>query len=68
MKEGKKEERETAILKYMHLRIKGPGTAITQTDIATLNAIPEPEWQGINQLIKELGGLSMVDVKDDGFL
>ena len=49
--------KKETILKYMHLRIKGLGTALTQTDITTLNAIPEPEWQGINQLIKELGGL-----------
>ena len=52
----------------MSLRIKGLGTTLTQTDITTLNAIPEPEWQGINQLIKELGGLPMVEVKDDRFL
>ena len=55
--------KKETVLKYMSLRIKGLGTALTQTEIATLNAIPEPEWQGINQLIKELGGLPMVEVK-----
>ena len=54
--------KKETVLKYMHLRIKGLGTALTQkTEIATLNTIPEPEWQGINQLIKELGGLPMDD-------
>lgn len=52
-------KKEIAILKYMSLRIKGLGTALTQTEITTLNTIPEPEWQGINQAIKELGGLPM---------
>ena len=56
--------KKETILKYI-LRIKGLGTALTQTEITTLNTIPEPEWQGINQLIKELGGLPMVEVKDD---
>lgn len=56
-------KKEIIVLKYMSLRIKGLGTALTQKEIAILNAIPEPEWQGINQLIKELGGLPIDDKK-----
>ena len=55
--------KKETVLKYISLWIKGLGTTLTQTDIATLNTIPEPEWQGINQLIKELGGLPVEEVK-----
>jgi len=48
-------KKENTVIKYMNLRIKGIGTGLTDKEIEIINNIPENEWKGISQLIKEIG-------------
>jgi len=50
-------EKEITVFKYMNLRVKGIGVGLTNREINILNNIPDVEWKGITQAIKDYGGI-----------
>lgn len=47
---------QDTVCHYMHLKIAGLGTALSDEEVKILNSIPEEEMQYITEAIKDLGG------------